>query len=464
MWPADQEKQWQIMVSELTDAEHGLYLATYDRPWTRDALWRRLQAEATQRQWGARHISLGAERLAPQIMTALAEIPLRLVTVRLDTVQQARWRALNLEREALHDLPVNILFTIAQETYPNFLNAAHDLVTWIAPPYSFVLPEFGIPDLPPPSPCVKLSLRDQIDYYRDQIRQTVERNQREDAFRLLPSLADLYTQAEMYGAAQKLYQALAVYYDQAADERQARQFVRQRDIAEGWRILADLDGSAVLSHTDREILQRLFDARSLSVAKMGQGFVLKDETGRTRTLSLKLVSLLSVIFESVSIDTAKISREHLTRLRENLERFFSVEELRTLCFDLGVDFESIGGEGKGGKTRELVAHFLRRGNLPELIAAARRARPAVRWDESLTLVEPSILGDGVYVGGNIVGNMTPFLDAQTDDGRGTLDSARKSLALLEQEAAAYTSVTIPIRLRLEIEDKRRELAELKARS
>ena len=156
----------------------------------------------------------------------------------------------------------------------------------------------------------------------------------------------------------------------------------------------------------------------------------------------------------------------MSRLRENLERFFSVEELRTLCFDLGVDFESVGGESKAGKTRELVAYSHRRGNLPELIAAARRARPAVRWDEPTTLVEPSVSAlraEGRYISGDVVSN-TPLLDARTDGGRVMLDLARKSLALLEQEAAAYSSTTIPIRLRLEIEDKRRELAELTARS
>lgn len=442
MWPADQEKQWQIMVAELADAERGLYLATYDRPWTREALWRRLQAEATQRQWGARRISLGAERLASQVVAALAEIPLRLVAVRLDTVQQARWRALNLEREALHDLSVNVLFMIAQETYASFLNSAHDLITWIAPPYSFVLPEFGIPDLPPLSTHARSSLGDRIDYYRDQVRQMVERSQREEAFRLLPPLADLYMQSEMYGVAQQMYQALAVYYDQAADERQARLFIRRRDVAEGWRILADWNMSRVLSHADRAILQRLLDQRDFSVSKTENSYVISDDAGHARPVAVQFLAVLGALSEPVITDVMAISREARSRLRENLVDFFSLEELKTLCRDMQIDFDSLGGEGKAGKVRELIAFLERRGHLSELIAEARCQRPAVNWDD-LELV---------------MGRPTALLSK--DDNRIALDQVRRALMLLEEEAATYTALTIPVRLRIEIEDKRHEAAEL----
>jgi len=62
------------------------------------------------------------------------------------------------------------------------------------------------------------------------------------------------------------------------------------------------------------------------------------------------------------------------RLREVLDQRFSLEELKTLCFDLRVDYEDLGGEGKGGKARELVAYMQRHSNLQGLVAAIRRAR------------------------------------------------------------------------------------------
>lgn len=44
-----------------------------------------------------------------------------------------------------------------------------------------------------------------------------------------------------------------------------------------------------------------------------------------------------------------------------------------------------------------------------------------------------------------------------------LDMAQRSLAFLEQQAAGYTSLTIPTHLQLALEDKRQEVAELEAR-
>ena len=46
-------------------------------------------------------------------------------------------------------------------------------------------------------------------------------------------------------------------------------------------------------------------------------------------------------------------RNLLVQLREFLTEYFNEEELRTVCFDLGIDYDNLGGEGKGGKAREL---------------------------------------------------------------------------------------------------------------
>jgi DNA repair exonuclease SbcCD ATPase subunit len=65
-------------------------------------------------------------------------------------------------------------------------------------------------------------------------------------------------------------------------------------------------------------------------------------------------------------------------LRQALERLFDDEELRTLCFDLGTeyDYDGLRGEGKRAKARELVALAERQGHLAALEAAIRRRRPA----------------------------------------------------------------------------------------
>ena len=61
-------------------------------------------------------------------------------------------------------------------------------------------------------------------------------------------------------------------------------------------------------------------------------------------------------------------------LRHALVNYFDLEELRTLCFDIGVDFDELKGESKGGKARELVAYWQHQGDLPLLAEAIRRER------------------------------------------------------------------------------------------
>lgn len=56
----------------------------------------------------------------------------------------------------------------------------------------------------------------------------------------------------------------------------------------------------------------------------------------------------------------------LSMLRHKLVEGYDLEELKTLCADLNVDYDSLGGEGKAAKARELVAFMKRRGRLAEL--------------------------------------------------------------------------------------------------
>ena len=79
--------------------------------------------------------------------------------------------------------------------------------------------------------------------------------------------------------------------------------------------------------------------------------------------------------------------ERLAQLLENLVLHFDLEELRTLCFDLGVDFDSLRGEGKEGKARELVALFDRSDHLPDLVAICARRRPKVDWSAILAAIQ-----------------------------------------------------------------------------
>ena len=70
-----------------------------------------------------------------------------------------------------------------------------------------------------------------------------------------------------------------------------------------------------------------------------------------------------------------LSQPQLVELNSKMNQYFSLDEIESLCFDMGIDFESLGGEGKGGKVRELIAFCQRRGRDDELAAKVRAERP-----------------------------------------------------------------------------------------
>jgi Tfp pilus assembly protein PilF len=74
------------------------------------------------------------------------------------------------------------------------------------------------------------------------------------------------------------------------------------------------------------------------------------------------------------------TRQQLAQLRRNVAEHFNESELRTLCFDLEVDYDELAGRAKSEKAAELVAHLERRGRLPELVELGKQLRPNLAWE------------------------------------------------------------------------------------
>jgi hypothetical protein len=79
--------------------------------------------------------------------------------------------------------------------------------------------------------------------------------------------------------------------------------------------------------------------------------------------------------ESTSFRNSKFRRE----LRHSVIRHYNLEELKILAHDLSVDWDSIPGESKMLKVKELIDYMDRRNSLSELTRELRRGRPNVNW-------------------------------------------------------------------------------------
>ena len=67
-------------------------------------------------------------------------------------------------------------------------------------------------------------------------------------------------------------------------------------------------------------------------------------------------------------------RYSLAELRQWAEERLSIEDLKVLCFDLGIEYENLQGETKSLKIVSLLTFAERKGGLPDLIARFRQDR------------------------------------------------------------------------------------------
>lgn len=74
-------------------------------------------------------------------------------------------------------------------------------------------------------------------------------------------------------------------------------------------------------------------------------------------------------------DTGELDQSAL--FHDILSNLFSEEELRTLCFDLNVNFEHLPGATQLGKARELIMYCDRRNLLKRLYDNVKKARPYI---------------------------------------------------------------------------------------
>jgi hypothetical protein len=136
-----------------------------------------------------------------------------------------------------------------------------------------------------------------------------------------------------------------------------------------------------------------------------------------------------------------------SQLRQILVKYFDDDELRTLCFELRVEYADLPSASRRGKARELIAHLERRDRLPELVKIGREMRPNAPW-ESVSKAESPFLD--------------PDLREQIETLRHQLSEAVANLRLIEERKSQYVmDVDVPLQLMKQERAYRQEIADLR---
>jgi len=74
-----------------------------------------------------------------------------------------------------------------------------------------------------------------------------------------------------------------------------------------------------------------------------------------------------------------MATDNLSEIHQLLVDKLSQEEVKTLCFNLGVDYEELPPGGKSSKVRELLLYLQRRSKLSKLKPAVKKMRSDIDW-------------------------------------------------------------------------------------
>ena len=81
------------------------------------------------------------------------------------------------------------------------------------------------------------------------------------------------------------------------------------------------------------------------------------------------------------------SRLFLADVQAKLNTYFSGEEIETLAFVLGIDYDALRGGTKPTKVNALILDAARKGQIAQLLAWARRERTNVTWPDAPAKLE-----------------------------------------------------------------------------
>ncbi|MCP4424800.1 MAG: hypothetical protein GY803_09930 [Chloroflexi bacterium] len=125
--------------------------------------------------------------------------------------------------------------------------------------------------------------------------------------------------------------------------------------------------------------------------------------------------------------------------RRLLLQSFGQEDLRTLCFDLMIDYDDLPAQGRENKARELILYMERRGRLPELLAACEQKRPIYHWAEAVRLRQILLCDCLILSPETAVSQLPPAIDSLHDK----MEAAKEATHRPVEGWLVVNNLTIP---------------------
>lgn len=123
------------------------------------------------------------------------------------------------------------------------------------------------------------------------------------------------------------------------------------------------------------------------------------------------------------------SQRFMAELQAKLTTYFNSEEVETIAFVLGIDYDSLRGATKPTKINALLFDVARNGRLPELLAHVGRERRNVEWPELPANFELPQGAAGSETGGTTIQNINTgggaFISGGSFSAGGNIEAGRR---------------------------------------
>lgn len=135
--------------------------------------------------------------------------------------------------------------------------------------------------------------------------------------------------------------------------------------------------------SQRMIAERMMieEIGRLRIANIELGRVISEYDGMSRKLlrQLEEMGVEPAARPNGIIKAAKRGEMPLQELHQLIEQYFNSEEIHSLAFKLGIEYENITGSTRKLRALSLIEYCARHGLLQALVGWCKKKRPSVDW-------------------------------------------------------------------------------------